>query len=114
DSCNDIPLEGSQSLDISDIHTRSRPSRQGDVTSILAKNRHALATKNHKFVPEEYRIEGSRSARLNEPPLQCWSFERLGGQCPPTLMAGCQQARCDHDAHVIKRLPIDASHPLSL
>lgn len=48
DSRNDIPLEGSQSLDISDFHTRSRPSRQGDVTSKTGGNRHALATKNQK------------------------------------------------------------------
>jgi hypothetical protein len=48
DSRNDIPLEGHQSLDISDLHTRSRPARQGDVTSKITKNRHALTTKSPK------------------------------------------------------------------
>jgi hypothetical protein len=48
DSRNDIPLEGHQSLDISDFHTRSRPARQGDVTSKTTGNRHALTTKNRK------------------------------------------------------------------
>ena len=46
---NDIPLEGHQSLDISDFHTRSRPARQGDVTSILTKSRHALTTKSQIY-----------------------------------------------------------------
>jgi hypothetical protein len=59
DSRNDIPLEGHQSLDISDFHTRSRPSRQGDVTSKTTKNRHALTTKNHFFPLVEGVAEGS-------------------------------------------------------
>jgi len=46
DSRNDIPLEGHQSLDISDFHTRSRHTRQGDVTSKMIKDRHALTTKS--------------------------------------------------------------------
>jgi hypothetical protein len=46
DPRNDIPLEGHQSLDISDFHTRSRPARQGGVTSKTTENRHALTTKS--------------------------------------------------------------------
>jgi len=53
DPRNDIPLEGSQRLDISDFHTRSRPSRQGDVTSRTIENRHALTTKS-LFYPESW------------------------------------------------------------
>jgi len=49
DSCNDIPLVGRNGLDISDFHTRSRPSLQGDVTSNLTRNRHAMVTKSRIF-----------------------------------------------------------------
>jgi hypothetical protein len=46
DPRNDIPLEGHQSLDISDFHTCSRSVRQGDVTSKTTENRHTLTTKS--------------------------------------------------------------------
>lgn len=42
---DDMPLEGSQSLDIFGIYIRLRPSREGDFNSILSKNRHALTAK---------------------------------------------------------------------
>ena len=37
DSRNNLPLEGYQSLDISDFHTRPKPSKQGDVTEKFPK-----------------------------------------------------------------------------
>lgn len=46
DPRNDIPLEGRQSFDISDFHTRSKPARQGDATSKTTEKRHALTTKS--------------------------------------------------------------------
>jgi exosortase C (VPDSG-CTERM-specific) len=48
DSRNDIPLEGHQGLDVSDLHTRSTPFQRGDVTSKTVENRHALTTKRQK------------------------------------------------------------------
>jgi hypothetical protein len=37
DSCNNLPLKGHQSLDISDFHTRPKQSKQGDVTGKFPK-----------------------------------------------------------------------------
>jgi hypothetical protein len=73
DSRNDIPLEGHQSLDISDFHTRSRQSGQGDVTSKMSGNRHALTTES-RFFP--LRTDAGIPARFTGPSRMVFSISR--------------------------------------
>lgn len=47
---NDIPLEGHQSLDITDFHTRLRLALKGMSPPETRLNRHAILTENQKML----------------------------------------------------------------
>jgi hypothetical protein len=85
DSRNDIPLEGHQSLDISDFHTRLRPCPTRGCHLKNPENRHALTTKNHYFCSAETGEKTVLAKRDNiAEQLLCWveAEEQAGALIP--------------------------------